>query len=63
LAFHLGCEADHSPPSGAGVKGWVELYLHCPTAPSWRGAPLGGVQGQLLSSIRVRWPTHHILVT
>jgi hypothetical protein len=23
-----GCEADHSPPSRAEVKGWVELYLH-----------------------------------
>jgi len=23
-----GREADHSPPSGAKVKGWVELYLH-----------------------------------
>jgi hypothetical protein len=24
------CEADHSPPSSAKVKGWVELYLHSP---------------------------------
>jgi len=22
------CEADHSPPSSAEVKEWVELYLH-----------------------------------
>jgi hypothetical protein len=27
LAFHSGREADHSPPSGVGVKEWVEL---CP---------------------------------
>jgi len=38
LAFHSGREADHSPPSSAGVKEWVELYLHSPNTPSWRGA-------------------------
>jgi hypothetical protein len=47
LVFHLGCEADHSPPSSAKVKEWVELYLHSPNTPSWRGAQLGGAQGQL----------------
>jgi hypothetical protein len=47
LAFHLGCEADHSPPFSAKVKEWVELYLHSPNTPSWPGAPLGGAQGQL----------------
>jgi hypothetical protein len=47
LAFHSGREADHSPPSSAEVKEWVELYLHSPNAPSWRGAQLGGAQGQL----------------
>jgi hypothetical protein len=26
----LGQEADHSPPSGADVKEYVELYLHSP---------------------------------
>jgi hypothetical protein len=30
LAFYSGREADHSPPSGAEVKEWVELYLHSP---------------------------------
>jgi hypothetical protein len=25
LAFHSGREADHSPPSSAEVKEWVEL--------------------------------------
>jgi hypothetical protein len=47
LEFHSGREADHSPPSSAEVKEWVELYLHSPNAPSWHGAQLGGAQGQL----------------
>jgi hypothetical protein len=38
LAFHSEREADHSPPSSAEAKDWVELYLHSPTTPSWRGA-------------------------
>jgi hypothetical protein len=38
LAFHSGREADHSPPSSAEVKKWVELYLHFPNTPSWCGA-------------------------
>jgi hypothetical protein len=38
LAFHSGREADHSPPSSAEVKEWVELYLHSSNTPSWRGA-------------------------
>jgi len=32
LAFHSGREADHSPPSSAEVKEWVELCLHSPMA-------------------------------
>jgi hypothetical protein len=35
-----GRETDHSPPSSAEVKEWVELYLHSPNMPSWRGAQL-----------------------
>jgi hypothetical protein len=35
-----GREADHSPPSNAEVKECVELYLHSPNTPSWRGAQL-----------------------
>jgi hypothetical protein len=31
-------EADHSPPSSADVKEWVELYIRSPNTPSWRGA-------------------------
>jgi hypothetical protein len=42
LAFHSGRETDHSPPSCDEVKEWVELYLHSPNAPSWRGAQWGG---------------------
>jgi hypothetical protein len=33
-----GREADHSPPSSAEAKECVELYLHSPNTPSWRGA-------------------------
>jgi hypothetical protein len=33
-----GREADHSPPSSAEVKEWVELNIHSPNTPSWRGA-------------------------
>jgi hypothetical protein len=35
-----GRKADHSPPSSPEVKEWVELYLHSPNTPSWRGAQL-----------------------
>jgi hypothetical protein len=35
-----GRKADHSPPSSAEVKEWVEPYLHSPNSPSWRGAQL-----------------------
>jgi hypothetical protein len=30
-----GYEAEHSPPSGAEVKEYVELYLHSSNTPSW----------------------------
>jgi hypothetical protein len=33
-----GREAEHSPPSSAEIKECVELYLHSPNTPSWRGA-------------------------
>jgi hypothetical protein len=35
-----GREADHSPPSSVEVKEWMELYIHSPNTPSWRGAQL-----------------------
>jgi hypothetical protein len=35
-----GREADHSPPSSAEVKEWVEPYIHSPNTPSWRRAYL-----------------------
>jgi hypothetical protein len=35
-----GRAADHSPPSIAAVKEWVELYLYSLNTPSWRGAQL-----------------------
>jgi hypothetical protein len=40
-----GREADHSPPFSAEDKGCVELYLHSPNTPSWRGAQLKEAQG------------------
>jgi hypothetical protein len=33
-----GREAGHSPPSSAKVKECVELHLHSPNTPQWRGA-------------------------
>jgi hypothetical protein len=33
-----GRDADHSPPSSAEVKECMELYIHSPNTPSWRGA-------------------------
>jgi hypothetical protein len=35
-----GREADRSPPFSAEDKEWVELYIHPPNTPSWRGAQL-----------------------
>jgi hypothetical protein len=35
-----GREADHSPPSTAEVKEWVELYLQSLNMPLWHGAQL-----------------------
>jgi hypothetical protein len=45
-----GREADHSPPSSAEVKEWVDLYLHSPNTSSWRGAELSTGTTLLLSS-------------
>jgi hypothetical protein len=59
LALHSGREADHSPSSSAEVKEWMELYLHSPNAPSWRGAQLGGAQGQLFTFTS----SNHVVVT
>jgi hypothetical protein len=56
LAFHSGREADHSPPSSAEVKEWVELYLHSPNTLSWRGAQLGGAQRQLYLTLPLLYP-------
>jgi hypothetical protein len=43
-----GRGSDHSPPSSAEVKECVELYLHSPNTPPWRGAHLRKAQGQRL---------------
>jgi hypothetical protein len=42
VGISFGREADHSPPSSAEVKEWVELYVYSPNTPSWRGGQLGG---------------------
>jgi hypothetical protein len=39
----LGHEAEHSPPSSAEIKEWVELYLHSPNMPSWHGTQLKNI--------------------
>jgi hypothetical protein len=43
-----------SPPSSAEVKEWVELYLHSPSTPSWRGVWLstGTILPLLLQEIQ-----------
>jgi hypothetical protein len=40
-------KANRLPPSSAEVKERVELYLHSPNTPSWRGAQFKKAQGQL----------------
>jgi hypothetical protein len=35
-----GRETDHSPPTSAEVKEWVELHLQSPSTPPWRSAQL-----------------------
>jgi hypothetical protein len=60
-----GREADHSPPSSAEVKERVELYLHAPNKPSWRGAQLNHKENSILplpnrvnKSNKMRWKGH-----
>jgi hypothetical protein len=43
-----GREADHSPQCSAEVKECVELYIHSPNTPSWRGALLKNSTGTTL---------------
>jgi hypothetical protein len=56
-----GREADHSPPSSAEVKECVELYIHSPNMPSWRGAQLKKAQEQLdlfnFNEVTLLWST------
>jgi hypothetical protein len=63
LAFHSGREADHSPPSSAEVKEWVELYLHSPNTLSCRGAQLGGTHDVLISLMVFNIPTQMSIVS
>jgi hypothetical protein len=53
-------EADHSPPSSTEVKEWVELYLHSPNTPSWRGAQLmhrDNFVTHILDFLEMKWST------
>jgi hypothetical protein len=43
----LGREADQLPATSAEVKECVELYLHSPNTPSWRGALLRKAEEKL----------------
>jgi hypothetical protein len=45
-----GRKIDHSPTSSAEIKECVELYLHSPNTPSWRGAQLMKSTGTILCS-------------
>jgi hypothetical protein len=53
----LRCEADHSPSSITEVKKWVELYLHSPITPPWRGAQLKHRDNFTLLYLKL--PFHH----
>jgi hypothetical protein len=55
-----GCEADRSPPSSAEVEKCVELYLHSPNTPSWRGAYLS--TGRTLP-LHIRGKSRRIVLT
>jgi hypothetical protein len=52
-----GREADHSLPSSAYVKEYVELYLHFPNTPSWRGAELNKSRGTILPLLYLAYGT------
>jgi hypothetical protein len=51
-----GRESDHSAPSSAEVKEWVELYYHSPNTPSWRGAELKHRDNFTFTFPGVKWP-------
>jgi hypothetical protein len=57
-----GHEAEHSPPSSAEVKEWVDLYLHSANTPSWRRAQLKGAQKQLHLHFHLLY-SHTLLVS
>jgi hypothetical protein len=58
-----GREADHSPPSNAEVKEWVNLYLYSPNKPSCGGAQLNHRDNFTFAFFYAFWPvlTHTIL--
>jgi len=48
-------EADHSLPSSAEVKVYMELYLCSPNTPSCRGVQLKKAQGQIYFLFYPHW--------
>jgi hypothetical protein len=59
-----GLEADHSPPSSAKVKEWVELYLHSPNMPVWYGAQLKKSTGTFTwTYVQMSMGTAHMCLT
>jgi hypothetical protein len=55
-----GREADNLPPSSAEVKVCVELYLHSPYTPSWRG---GKTLSLILPYLKARQVKFLLVVT
>jgi hypothetical protein len=55
LAFHSGREADHSPPSSAEVKEWVELYFH---SPQYAFMAWCSVRGSTWTTLLLPWSAH-----
>jgi hypothetical protein len=61
LVFHSGLEADHSSPSSAEVKEWVEMCLHSPMRLHGVVLCWWGAEGQLtytlsdLFKLQISW--------
>jgi hypothetical protein len=56
-----GREADHSRPSSAEVKEWVDVYLHSPNTPSWRCAHRVRSRDSLLVTSAM-WPVSNCII-
>jgi len=54
-----GRKTNHSPPSSSQVKECVDLYLHSPNTPSWRGAQLKNKHGDNFTFLPLPPPPPH----